>query len=146
KNETNKVAERVQAAFGDVNERAKTAMERNTRFAEELTELGRGNVEALVASTKIVAKGLETVGQDVAEFGRKSFEGASAALKGFADVKSPADFFRLQTEFVRGQFDSAVAETSKLSEKMIKLAGEVAEPMTNRATVAAERVRSAVAL
>ncbi|HEX9955365.1 MAG TPA: phasin family protein [Allosphingosinicella sp.] len=146
KNETNKVAERVQAAFGDVNERAKTAMERNTRFAEELTELGRGNVEALVASTKIVAKGLETVGQEVAEFGRKSFEDASAALKGFADVKSPADFFRLQTEFVRSQFDNTVAETSKLSEKMIKLAGEVAEPMTNRATVAAERVRSAVAL
>jgi phasin family protein len=146
KNETNKVAERVQAAFGDVNERAKTAMERNTRFAEELTELGRGNVEAMVASTKIVAKGLETVGQEVAEFGRKSFEDASAALKGFADVKSPADFFRLQTEFVRSQFDNAVAESSKLSEVMIKLAGEAAEPMTNRATVAAERVRTAVAL
>jgi phasin family protein len=146
KNETNKVAERVQAAFGDVNERAKTAMERNTRFAEELTELGRGNVEAMVASTKIVAKGLETVGQEVAEFGRKSFEDASAALKGFADVKSPADFFRLQTEFVRSQFDNTVAETSKLSEVMIKLAGEVAEPMTNRATVTAERVRTAVAL
>jgi phasin family protein len=146
KNETNKVAERVQAAFGDVNERAKTAMERNTRFAEELTELGRGNVEAMVASTKIVAKGLETVGQEVAEFGRKSFEDASAALKGFADVKSPADFFRLQTEFVRSQFDNSVAEASKLSEKMLKLAGEVAEPMTNRATVTAERVRTAVAL
>jgi phasin family protein len=146
KNETNKVAERVQAAFGDVNERAKTAMERNTRFAEELTELGRGNVEALVASTKIAAKGLETVGQEVAEFGRKSFEDASAALKGFADVKSPADFFRLQTEFVRSQFDNVVAESSKLSEVMIKLAGDVAEPMTNRATVAAERVRTAVAL
>ncbi len=146
KNETNKVAERVQAAFGDVNERAKTAMERNTRFAEELTELGRGNVEALVASTKIAAKGLETVGQEVAEFGRKSFEDASAALKGFADVKSPADFFRLQTEFVRSLFDNVVAESSKLSEVMIKLAGDVAEPMTNRATVAAERVRTAVAL
>jgi phasin family protein len=145
KNETNKVAERVQAAFGDVNARAKTAIERNTRFAEELTELGRGNVEALVASTKIVAKGLETIGQDVAEYGRKSFEDASAALKGFAEVKSPADFFRLQTEFVRGQFDAAVAESSKLSETMIKLAGDVAEPISNRATVAAERVRTAVA-
>jgi len=145
--ETQRVAaDRFQAAFGDVNERAKTAMERNTRFAEELTELGRGNVEAMVASTKIVAKGLETVGQEVAEFGRKSFEDASAALRGFAEVKSPADFFRLQTEFVRSQFDNSVAETSKLSEVMIKLAGEVAEPMTNRATVAAERVRTAVAL
>jgi len=145
KNETNKVAERVQAAFGDVNDRAKNVVERNSRIAEELTELGRGNVEAMVASTKIVAKGVETLGQEVAEFGRKSFEDASAALKGFADVKSPADFFRLQTEFVRSQFDNAVAESSKLSEKMIKLAGEVAEPMTNRATVAAERVRTAVA-
>jgi phasin family protein len=146
KNETNKVAERVQAAFGDVNDRAKTAIERNTRFAEELTELGRGNVEALVASTKVAAKGLETIGQEVAEYGRKSFEDASAALKGFADVKSPADFFRLQTEFVRSQFDNAVAESSKLSEVAIKLAGEIAEPLTNRATVAAERVRTAVAL
>jgi phasin family protein len=145
KNETNKVAERVQAAFGDVNARAKTAMERNTRFAEELTELGRGNVEAMVASTKIAAKGLETVGQEVAEYGRKSFEDASAALKSFADVKSPADFFRLQGEFVRSQFDSAVAETSKLSEVAIKLAGEMTQPLTNRATVAAERVRTVVA-
>jgi phasin family protein len=146
KNETNKVAERVQAAFGDVNERAKSAMERNTRFAEELTELSRGNVEALVASTKVAARGLETIGQEVAEFGRKSFEDASAALRGFAEVKSPADFFRLQTEFARSQFDNMVAETSKLSETMIKLAGDVAEPMTNRATVAAERVRAAVAV
>jgi phasin family protein len=145
KNETNKVAERVQAAFGDVNERAKTAIERNTRMAEELTELGRGNVEALVASTKVAAKGLETVGQELAEFGRKSFEDASQALKSFAEVKSPADFFRLQSEFVRSQFDATVAETSKMSEVMIKLAGEVAEPITNRATVAADRVRTAVA-
>jgi phasin family protein len=145
KNETNKVAERVQAAFGDVNARAKTAIERNTRFAEELTELGRGNVEALVASSKVAARGLETIGQEVAEYSRKSFEDASATLRGFADVKSPADFFRLQSEFVRSQFDSAVSESSKLSETLIKLAGDVAEPLSNRATVAAERVRTVVA-
>ena len=146
KNETNKVAERVQAAFGDVNDRARTAIERNTRFAEELTELGRGNVEALVASTKVAARGLETIGQEVAEFNRRSFEDASAAMRGFADIKSPADFFRLQTEFARSHFDNVVSESSKLSEKMIKLAGDVAEPIANRATVTAERVRAVVAV
>ncbi|HEX8667667.1 MAG TPA: phasin family protein [Allosphingosinicella sp.] len=146
KNEANKVADRFQAVFGDVNARAKTTIERNTRIAEELTELGRGNVEALVASTKIAAKAIESIGQDVAEYGRKSFEDASAALRGFAEIKSPADFFRLQTEFVRAQFDNAVAESSKLSETVIKLAGDVAEPINNRYTVAAERVRTAVAL
>ena len=131
--------------FGDVNERAQSAMERNTRFAEELSELGRGNVEAIVQSTKIAAKGLETVGQEVAEFGRKSFEDASAALKTMVEMKSPADFFRLQTEFARTQFDSLVSETSKLSETMIKLAGDVAQPIASRYSVAAERVKTAIA-
>lgn len=145
KKETAQVADRLQAVFGDVNERARTQIERNTRIAEELTELSKGNVEALVASTKVVAKGLETVGQEVAEYSRKSFEDASAALKGFAEVKSATDFFRLQSDFARTQFDGFVAESSKLSETMIKLAGDVAEPLASRYSVAAERVKAAVA-
>jgi phasin family protein len=145
KNETNKIADNVQALFGEANERARVQIERNTRFAEELTELGRGNVEAFVASGKIAAKGAETLGQEVAEYGRKSFEKASAALKAFAEVKSPTDFFRLQSEFARTQFDSLVAETSRLSETVIKLAGDVAEPLAGRYTVAAEKVKAAAA-
>ncbi|HYE26617.1 MAG TPA: phasin family protein [Allosphingosinicella sp.] len=146
KKETAQVADRLQAVFGDVNERARTQIERNTRIAEELTELSKGNVEAFVASTKIVAKGLETVGQEVAEYSRRSFEDASAALKSFAEVKSATDFFRLQSDFARNQFDGFVAESSKLSETMIKLAGDVAEPLASRYSVAAERVKAAVAL
>ena len=146
KKETAQVADRLQAVFGDVNERARTQIERNTRVAEEMTELSKGNVEAFVASTKIVAKGLETVGQEVAEYSRKSFEDASAALKSFAEVKSATDFFRLQSDFVRGQFDGFISESSKLSETMIKLAGDVAEPLASRYSVAAERVKAAVAL
>jgi phasin family protein len=145
KKEANKIADSVQAVFGDVNERARAQIERNTRFAEELTELGRGNVEALVASTKVAAKGVETIGQEVAEYSRKSFEEASAALKAFAEVKSPTDFFRLQSEFARTQFDSIVSETSRFSETVIKLAGDVAQPLASRYTVAAEKVKTAAA-
>ncbi|HEX9966274.1 MAG TPA: phasin family protein [Allosphingosinicella sp.] len=145
KKETAQVADRLQAVFGDVNERARTQIERNTRIAEEMTELSKGNVEAIVASTKVVAKGLETVGQEVAEFSRKSFEDASAALRSFAEVKSATDFFRLQSDFVRGQFDGFVTESSKLSETMIKLAGDAAEPLASRYSVAAERVKAVAA-
>jgi phasin family protein len=145
KNEANKIADRVQAAFGDVNERAKTAFERNARFAEELTELSKGNVEALVASTKVAARGVETIGQEVAEMSRKSFEEASAALRSFAEVKSPTDFFRLQGDYARGQFDTFVAESAKLSEAMIKLAGDVAQPLASRYSVAAEKVKAVAA-
>ena len=135
-------ADRFQAAFGDVNKRAKSGMEKSAKMMEEMTELTRGNVEALVASSKVTARGVESLTQEVADFGRRSFEGASATLKSFTEVKSPTDFFRLQSDFARAQFDAMVAESSKLSETMIKLAGEVAQPITNRYTVAAERVKT----
>src|SRR5687768_5537774 len=96
KDATNVAADSIQAVFGDVNERAKSTVEKSAKLMEELTELTKGNVEAIVASSKVAAKGVETLGQEAADYGRRSFEEASAALKSFAEVKSPTDFFRLQ--------------------------------------------------
>ena len=137
--------EQFQTVFGDVNERAKAAVERSAKIVEEFADLTRGNVEAMVASSKAAAKGVETLSQDAAEYSRKSFEEASAALKSFAEVKSATDFFKLQSDFARAAFDSAVAESARLSETVLKLAGDVAEPITSRYSVAAERVKSVVA-
>ena len=139
------VAGRVQAIFGDVNEQARVALEKNARLVEDLTELTKGNVEALVASTRLAAKGVETLGQEAAEYGRKTFEEATTALRSFAEVKSPTDLFKLQSEFAKRQFDSIVAQNSKLSEAAIKLAGEVFQPLSSRYSVAAEKVKSTLA-
>jgi phasin family protein len=138
-------AEQFRAAFGDVSERAKAAAEKSAKIVEELADLTRGNVEALVASSKIAAKGVETMSQDAAEYSRKSFEEASAVLKSFAEVKSATDFFKLQGDFARSAFDAAVAESARVSETVLKLAGEVAEPINSRYNVAAERVKTLAA-
>ena len=138
-------ADQFKTVFGDVNQRAKAAVERSAKIAEELADLTRGNVEAFVASSKVAAKGVEALGQDAAEYSRKSFEEASAALKGFAEVKSATDLFKLQGDFARAAFDQAVAESARMSETVMKLAGEVAEPITSRYTVAAERVKTLAA-
>jgi len=138
-------AEQFRAAFGDVSERAKAATEKSAKIVEELADLTRGNVEAFVASSKIAAKGVETMSQDAAEYSRKSFEDASAVLKSFAEVKSATDFFKLQGDFARSAFDAAVAESARVSETVLKLAGEVVEPINSRYSVAAERVKTLAA-
>ncbi len=141
--ETQRVAaDRFQAAFGDINERSRDAMQRSARLVEELSDLTRGNVEAIVASSRVAARGVEQLGQEVSEYSRRSFEQASATFRSFSEVRSPADLFRLQSDFARSAFDNAVAESSKVSEAVIKLAGEVAEPITSRYAVAAERVKN----
>jgi phasin family protein len=138
-------AEQIKTVVAEANDRAKTAMEKSAKIIEELAELGRGNVEALVASSKVAAKGVETMSQDAANYSRKSFENATAAFKSFTDVKSATDFFKLQGDFARSAFDSAVAESARVSENVLKLAGDVAEPLTSRYAVAAERVKTLAA-
>jgi len=135
-------ADRFQAAFGDINERSKTTMEKSAKFMEEMTELTRGNVEALVASSKVAARGVESLTQEAADFGRRQFEEASSALKSMTEIKSASDFFRVQSDFARAQFDAMVSESSKVSEAMIKLAGDVAQPIASRYSVAAERAKT----
>ncbi len=136
-------AEKAQTLFAEANERAKAAVEKGTKLFEEANEFSKGNIEAIVESGKIAAKGLESFGQEAAEYSRKQFEGATAALKGMASAKSPTDFFKLHSDFVRSSFDSIVAQTSKNTEAMLKLAGEVAQPISNRVAVAAEKVKVA---
>lgn len=136
-------AEKAQALFSDFNARAKTAAEKSARIVEELTELGKGNVEALVASGKIAAQGAEALGAEAAAYGKSSFEKASGAFKSFTTVKSPVELFQLQSEFAKSSFDAMVAESSKLTESMVKLAGEVMQPLSNRFAVAAEKVKAA---
>jgi phasin family protein len=138
-------AEQIKTVVSQANDRAKTAMEKNAKIIEELAELGRGNIEAIVASSKVAAKGVETMSQDAANFSRKSFENATAAFKSFTDVKSATDFFKLQGDFARSAFDSAVAESARVSENVLKLAGDVAEPLTSRYAVAADRVKTLAA-
>ena len=143
KSAAEKVQAQAKSLFGDVNDRTKTAMEKGSKMFEDMNEFSKGNVEALVESSKIAAKGVEAMGQEAAEYSRKQFETATAALKSLSSVKSPTEFFKLQSDYARSMFDSMVAETSKNTESMLKLAGEVAQPISNRVAVAAEKIKIA---
>ncbi len=136
-------AEKTQTMFADMNERAKGAMEKGTKLFADMNEFNKGNVEALVESSKIAAKGIETMGQDAADYTRKSFEGMTSVLKSLSGVKSPTEFMKLQSDYVRQQFDTMVAESSKTTEAVLKLAGEIAQPISNRVAVAVEKIKIA---
>lgn len=140
-----KATEQFRAAANQANERGKVAMEKGARIVEEMADISRGNLEAMVASQKTAAKYAETLSQGAADYSRRSFEEASATLKSFAEVKSPADFFRLQSEYARSAFDQFVAEGSRVTETVVKMSNDVAEPLTSRYAVAAERMKAVAA-
>lgn len=131
------------ALFSDWNGRSKAAVERSTKMFEELNEFNKGNIEAMVESSRVAAKAAEQLSREAAETARKNFEQATAALKSFASVKTPTELFQLQSDYARSAFDQMMAETSKNSETMLKLAGDVFQPISNRFAVAAEKMKTA---
>jgi phasin family protein len=139
---TEEAKTRFQSAFTDFNDKTKVAVEKTSKTVEELSELTKGNLEALVESSQIAVKGVEALGQEAAEYGRKSFEKTSATLKNFAAVKSPTEFFQLQSELLTSAFDTLAAETAKSSEALFKLAGDVSKPISNRVSVVSEKIKS----
>lgn len=136
---------RLQSAVAEFNDKAKTALEKSSKVIEELNDIAKGNIEAVVESSKIAAKGAESIGQSAAEYGRASFEKSSATLKSFASVKSPTEFFQLQSQLFTSSFDSLASETAKASETFLKLAGDIAQPLSSRVAVVSDKIKTLAA-
>jgi len=138
-------ADKFQALFAEAGERSQEIVRKSQKAAEELAEITKANVEALAEAGRIATAGARTIGQDALASGRESIEQASAAVKSLADAKSPTEFFQLQSELARASFDRAVAEGSKLTEQLVKLAGEAVQPLSTRASLNAERLNEIAA-
>ena len=134
-----------QSFFNDAGERGQQAVKRSQKAIEELTEVSRANVEALVDAGKIAVEGARSLGQDVVETSREGIEKAADTVRALAEAKSPSEFIQLQSEFARAQFDRFVAESSRLTESFVKLAGEAIQPIQSRATLNAEKINKLVA-
>ena len=134
-----------QSLFADAGERSQEAAKRSQKVAQELADIARANVEAVVEATRLATEGVRSIGQDAVARGRDGAEQAADAIRSLAEAKSPTEFVQLQSELAKTSFDRMVAESSKLTESMVKLAGQAFQPLSNRATANAERFNNLVA-
>jgi len=134
-----------QSIFAGAGDRGQDLAKKGQKVAEELADLARANVEAVVEAGRVASEGVRSIGQDVVAKQRDSFEQAADAIRSLAEAKSPTEYLQLQGDFARASFDRLVAESSKLTETMVKLAGEAFQPLSSRATANAERFNTLVA-
>ena len=135
----------LQSLFANAGDRSQELVKKTQKVTEELADLARANVEAMVEAGRVATEGARSIGQDVVATSREGVEQAADAIRSLAEAKSPTEYLQLQGEFARASFDRAVAETSKLTESLVKLAGEAFQPLSNRATANAERFNTLVA-
>ncbi len=121
---------------GEATEKAKT-------MAADATEFTKGNIEAMVEAGKIVANGAQEIGKTNMDYAKANFAEMQVMVKDMTTVKTPTDFIKLQGEWMRKGFDTAVAQGSKNTEAMVKLANDMFQPISNRFAVAADMFKKA---
>ena len=129
--------------LADVQTRAKTAAAKGTVLATEATEFTKANVEAVVESGKIFFAGAQELLKDNVETGKTVLETVTEDAKKVAAVKSPTELFQLQGEIARRNFDAMVSYGSKRTEAWVKLYNDAFAPISNRVSVAVEKVKTA---
>lgn len=138
--------ETVEAAksfFADVKVKATEAAEKGREFVTEAGNITRANLEAVTESGKIAAKGTQELAKENIEYAKVNFSEAQAAVKTLTAVKSPTEFVKVQSEIARKGFDTMVSQGSKNTETMIKLAGDMFQPLSNRMAVAKDFFKKA---
>ncbi len=129
--------------IADVQTRAKTAYAKTTVLAGEATEFGKANVDAVVESGKIFFAGAQDIVKSDIETGKTVIETVTEDAKKVAAVKSPTELMQLQGEIARRNFDALVSFGSKRTEAWVKLYNDAFAPISNRVSVAAEKISKA---
>jgi len=140
---TTEYAEKFQTVIKDASEKAKAAFEKSQSQFGEIGTFTKGNVEALVEASKILTSGLTALSKGYMSESKSAFETLTAEFKELAAVKSPTELLEKQSTLMRKQFDAAVATTSKNSEAVLKLASEAFQPISNRVSIAVEKIKHA---
>jgi phasin family protein len=139
------VSDTMSGAVTDVQAKLQSAYEKSTTMVTEMTELAKGNVEALVESTKLFTAGVQDLSKSYADEAKSAYETATADIKEMAAIKSPTELFQLQGKILRRNFEMLIAATSKSTDAAMKLANESMAPLSGRVNLATEKLTKVAA-
>jgi len=127
----------------DMQERVKTAYGKTGELAGEVGEFSKGNLDAMVESGKIFFTGAQDLVRDNVETGKTVVETMTEDAKKMASIKSPTELMQFQGEIARRNFDAVVSFGSQRTEAWLKLYNDAFAPISNRVSVATEKLTKA---
>ena len=111
----------------------KASQTMKTNF-EEVASLNQKNINALVESTKIFARGIEEAGQAVVAFSKKNSEESLAVLRKLATATSVTEAAEIQQAYAKESVTALVAEAERLQALAATTARNALAPLNERVT------------
>ena len=124
--------EGVESAMKNGTEALKTGFEKAVKNYDHFVGYGKDTVEAYTKAANVAAKGAETLHNEIFAYSKQSMEDTMAAAKALMATKSVHEAFELQSDFAKTQFDTYVAQMTKLGEIYVAAAKDSFAPIQGR--------------
>jgi len=117
---------------------ARKQMDEAAKHFGDFTAFSKENVDVLIETTNKAVKGFETLNAEFVALSKKNLEGSVEASKSLASSKNVQDFVEAQNELAKENYETFVAESSRVSEMAFNLAKDMFAPMNAQASKAFE--------
>jgi phasin family protein len=112
---------------------------------DSANDIAKANIEAMNAATAAATKGFDTMTKAYVGFAKGATEAAQTTLASLRTAKTAQELMDLQQSRARAHYDHFIAETSRLTELYVKVAGDVMQPISTRYAVAMDEVTKVAA-
>jgi hypothetical protein len=103
---------------------------------DELAELGRQNLSAVMKANEAFSEGLEAIGKELVGYARTSFEQASHAATALLGAKTLEEVVQLNADLARAGAELLLKRSAKLSEMGMSVATQTLAPLGSRVEAA----------
>lgn len=97
--------------------------------SQDLLSFGKETAEAFVKSGQIWTAGVQAIAKDVAASAQAQMQANMATVTSLASVKTPKDLIDMQTSLARKSVETAIADTTRITDASARLATDTMAPL-----------------
>jgi hypothetical protein len=105
---------------------------------DTFTKQGQERFDAALKSMTAMSKSFQEIAKEAADFSKKHFETSSAAAEKLMATKSVEKAFEVQADYVKGAYESWVAQATRMGELYADLAKQAYKPYETAVAKAAK--------
>jgi phasin family protein len=109
----------------------------------EVSTHSKANLEAVMASSQTVGKGLEEVAGLTTAYAKAAYEKGAEAFKSLAAAKSLQEVVEVQADYAKTSTESFFAQFNKVNDVLLSAAKEAAKPLSDRTAALVEAMQAA---
>ena len=115
------------------------------QFAQDAAASAQDQMDAIMKSSTIFAKGMEDIMKTCMEIAAEAGEKSQTVAKSVMSCKTLNEFTEVQTKLAQASFDDFMTNATKISEKGVKLCTEAFEPINDQVGKAIKKASDAAA-